>query len=174
MWDIGKLKKMNMKKLELRIAFTEFENANELTAIEQDLLKRAQNACDSAYAPYSDFHVGAALLLENGVVITGSNQENVAYPSALCAERVAIYYAGAQYPTVAVQTIAITCKTKSFEVSEPLSPCGACRQAMSEYETRYNKKIKVILMGETGKIRVLESVADLLPFMFKAEELKKS
>lgn len=162
-----------MQKLELKIAFTEFADASELNSQEQELLKRAQLACDSAYAPYSDFHVGAALLLENGEIVTGNNQENVAYPSALCAERVAIYYAGAQYPNVAIKTIAITCKTKLFLMSEPLSPCGACRQAMSEYETRYGKKIRVILMGETGKVRVLDSVADLLPFMFKAEELKK-
>jgi cytidine deaminase len=133
-----------MKKLELKIAFSEYENASELSVIEQELLQKAQLACDSAYAPYSDFHVGAALLLENGVIITGNNQENVAYPSALCAERVAIYYAGAQYPNVAVKTVAITCKTKSFQVNEPLSPCGACRQAMSEYETRHKQKIKVI------------------------------
>lgn len=162
-----------MKKLELKIAFTEFENENELSAIEQELIQKARLASSLAYAPYSDFYVGAALLLENGVVVTGNNQENVAYPSGICAERVAIYYAGAHYPNVAVKTIAVTCKSKSFHVTEPLSPCGSCRQAMSEYEMRYKSKIKIILMGETGKIRVMDSVADMLPFMFKAEELKK-
>jgi len=162
-----------MKKLELKIAFTEFENENELSAQEQELLQKARQTSHLAYAPYSDFQVGAALLLDNGVIVTGNNQENVAYPSGICAERVAIYYAGAQYPDVAIKTIAITCKSKSFHVGEPLSPCGACRQAMSEYEMRYKSNIRVILMGETGKIRVVDSIADLLPFMFKAEELKK-
>ncbi len=163
-----------MKKLELRIVFSEYENATELGTIEQELIQKAIKACDSAYAPYSDFHVGAALLLENGVIITGNNQENVAYPSALCAERVAIYYAGSQYPDIAIKTIAITCKSATVHLTEPLSPCGACRQAMAEYETRHNNKIKVILVGDKGKIRVVESVADLLPFMFKADELKKA
>jgi cytidine deaminase len=163
-----------MKKVELKIAFSEYENASELSPVEQELIKKAIDACDSAYAPYSDFHVGAALLLDNGVIITGNNQENVAYPSALCAERVAIYYAGSQHPNVAVKTVAITCKSDTVHLTEPLSPCGACRQAMAEYETRHNSKIKVILVGDTNKIIVVDSVADLLPFMFKAEELKKS
>lgn len=163
-----------MKKLELKITFSEYENANELSSVEQELINKAIDACDSAYAPYSDFHVGAALLLDNGKIITGNNQENVAYPSALCAERVAIYYAGSQYPNTAIKTVAITCKSDSVHLTEPLSPCGACRQAMAEYETRHNSKIKVILVGDTNKIIVVDSVADLLPFMFKAEELKKS
>jgi len=163
-----------MKKVELKIAFTEFESESELNSVEQELLQKARQSCDLAYAPYSDFHVGAALLLENGMIVTGNNQENVAFPSGLCAERVAIYYAGAQYPNIAIKTIAITCKSKSFHVGEPLSPCGGCRQAMSEYEMRHKSNIRVILMGETGRIRVIDSIADLLPFMFKAEELKKA
>lgn len=163
-----------MKKLELKIAFTEFESEKELSTQEQELLQTARKVSELAYAPYSNFYVGAALLLENGVIVTGNNQENVAYPSGLCAERVAMYYAGAQYPTIAIKTIAITCKSKSFHVGEPLSPCGACRQAMAEYEMRHKSTIRVILMGETGKIRVVDSIADLLPFMFKAEELKKT
>jgi cytidine deaminase len=162
-----------MIKKELKIAFTEYNSDEELGKDEQELLKKAKEASKSAYAPYSNFYVGAALLLENGVVVTGNNQENVAYPSGLCAERVAIYAAGAQYPNVAIKTIAITCNSKKFHVNEPLSPCGACRQAMSEYEMRHKNKIRTILAGETGKILVMDSIADLLPFMFKAEELKK-
>lgn len=162
-----------MNKKELKITYTECESELELSADEQKLLRMAREASDLAYAPYSNFYVGAALLLENGLIVTGNNQENVAYPSGLCAERVAIYAAGAQYPNVAIKTIAITCKSKQFEVNEPLSPCGACRQAMSEYEMRHNKPIRTILAGETGKIRILDSIADLLPFMFKAEALRK-
>lgn len=162
-----------MNKRELKIAFTEFESEKELNSQEQELLAKAKEATKSAYAPYSHFHVGAALLLENGVIVTGNNQENVAYPSGLCAERVAIYAAGAQYPNVPIKTIAITCRSKQFEVNEPLSPCGACRQAMSEYEMRHNRPIRTILAGEKGKVMVMDSIADLLPFMFKAEGLKK-
>ncbi|MBA3971528.1 MAG: cytidine deaminase [Bacteroidetes bacterium] len=162
-----------MNKKELKISYTECESEFELSSDEQKLLQMAREASDLAYAPYSNFYVGAALMLENGLIVTGNNQENVAYPSGLCAERVAIYAAGAQYPDVAIKTIAITCKSKQFEVNEPLSPCGACRQAMSEYEMRHNKHIRIILAGETGKIRILDSIADLLPFMFKAEALKK-
>lgn len=162
-----------MEKKELKIAFTEYSSEIELEQIERELLQKAREASDSAYAPYSNFYVGAALLLENGEVVIGNNQENAAYPSGLCAERVAIYAAGAQYPNVAIKIIAITCKSKQFHVNEPLSPCGACRQAMSEYEMRHHQNIRIVLAGETGKIRVMESIADLLPFMFKAEELKK-
>ena len=163
-----------MKKQELTISFTEFESENELSKEEQQLLQKARAASDLAYAPYSNFHVGAALLLENGVIVSGNNQENVAYPSGLCAERVAIYAAGATYPVIKIKAIAVTCKSTQFHVSEPLSPCGACRQAISEYEMRYKSNIKMILAGETGKIRVIDSMADLLPFAFKAEELKKN
>ncbi len=163
-----------MTKKELKIAFSEYESDKELNQSEQELLKKAREASKLAYAPYSNFYVGAALLLENGVIITGNNQENVAYPSGLCAERVAIYAAGAQYPNVAIKAIAITCNSKNFKVDQPLSPCGACRQAMSEYEVRHKQNIRTILAGETGKIMVIDSIADLLPFMFKAEELKKA
>lgn len=162
-----------MQKKELKISYTDFDNESELITSDQDLLQKARLAVDSAYAPYSNFHVGAALLLKNGKIIIGNNQENVAYPSGLCAERVAIYAAGANYPEVAIEAIAITCKSKSFKVDEPLSPCGACRQAIAEYETRHNSKIKIILAGETGSIRMLESISDLLPFMFKEDKLKK-
>lgn len=162
-----------MEKKELKISFAEYASAGELSAEEQELLQKAREASDLAYAPYSNFYVGAALLLENGVIICGNNQENVAYPSGLCAERVAIYAAGAQHPNIGIKTIAITCKSKQFSVNEPLSPCGACRQAMSEYEMRHNGPIRVILSGETGTIRVMDSIADLLPFMFKSEGLKR-
>ncbi|MFL5765387.1 MAG: cytidine deaminase [Bacteroidia bacterium] len=162
-----------MEKKELKIAYTEFASENELSVMEQELLVKAREAGKLAYAPYSNFYVGAALLLENGLTVCGNNQENVAYPSGLCAERVAIYAAGAQYPEVRIEMIAITCSSKQFAVNEPLSPCGACRQAISEYEMRHKKPIRLILSGETGKIRVMDSIADMLPFMFQAEELKK-
>lgn len=163
-----------MTKHELKIVYTDFENEEELNASDRELLQRARLAAKSAYAPYSNFYVGAALLLKNGQIVTGNNQENVAYPSGLCAERVAIYAAGATYPNEAIQTIVVTCKSPKFEVNEPLSPCGACRQAISEYEMRHKSKIKILLSGEKGKIRMVESIRDLLPFMFEAKELKNA
>jgi cytidine deaminase len=163
-----------MKNYELKISFTEYESADELIIAEQQLLEKAREACDMAYAPYSEFYVGAAILLDNGIIVCGNNQENVAFPSGLCAERVAIFATGAQYPGVAVKTIAIFCKSKNFKVNEPHAPCGACRQAMSEYEMRFKSNIRVILSGEEGKVRVMNSIADLLPFMFVADALKKS
>ena len=162
-----------MKKKDLKINYIEYDSLEELDPVEKSLLSKAAKAADSAYAPYSNFYVGAAVLLRNGEVITGNNQENVAYPSGLCAERVAIYAAGAQFPTVAVDAIAISCKARDFEVNEPLSPCGACRQAIAEYENRHGSKIKIILSGERGAVRVIDSISDLLPFMFMEEKLKK-
>lgn len=161
-----------MVRKELTINFTEYDSVLELSEIDQNLVQKAREASSLAYAPYSNFFVGAALLLENGLVLSGNNQENAAYPSGMCAERVAIYAAGAQYPTIPIKTIAITCRSKQFIVNEPLSPCGSCRQAMSEYEVRHAKNIRLILTGETGKVRVMESIADLLPFVFKADALK--
>lgn len=162
-----------MKTYHLSIPYFEYDSEKELTTAEQELLSKARLATRSAYAPYSNFHVGAALLLENGQIITGNNQENVAYPSGLCAERVAIYAAGAQFPGIAIRTIAVTCHSPTFDVHEPLSPCGACRQAIAEYEMRYNSPIRILLAGETGKVRAVDSITHLLPFMFKVEELKK-
>lgn len=162
-----------MKNLSIQTIASEYDNVSELTSEDQGLLQAATDAAGHAYAPYSQFYVGAALLLESGIIVKGNNQENVAYPSGLCAERVAIFSAGAQFPDIAIRSIAITCQSKLFEVKSPVSPCGACRQAMVEYEVRHNCNIRLITMGETGKIRIFESVKALLPFMFIAEELKK-
>jgi len=162
-----------MKRQELKITYAEFETEKDLHPDDRELLEKAREAADMAYAPYSNFYVGAALKLKNGKIVTGNNQENVAYPSGLCAERVAIYAAGAAFPDEAIETIAVTCKSPAFEVNEPLSPCGACRQAIAEYEMRHKSKIRILLAGEKGRIRMMESISDLLPFMFKAEELKK-
>lgn len=162
-----------MENIELKIMYAELSDENELSAEDRELLQKARTASSMAYAPYSKFNVGAALLLNNGITVTGNNQENVAFPSGLCAERVAIFAAGANYPDAAIKTIAITCKSSEFAVNQPLSPCGACRQSLSEYEMRHKSNIRIILQGETGKIRIINSISDLLPFMFKAEELKK-
>ncbi|NTW32738.1 MAG: cytidine deaminase [Bacteroidetes bacterium] len=162
-----------MKKIELKTVFIEYNSLDELTQDDRGLVLLAKEAADTAYAPYSKFHVGAALKLENGVCIKGSNQENVAYPSGLCAERVAIFSASSQYPGIPVNTIAITAKTDSFKVDSPITPCGSCRQVLAEYERLFKKPIRVILTGETGSVYVIDKIEDLLPLSFKADKLKK-
>ncbi|MCX6231940.1 MAG: cytidine deaminase [Bacteroidetes bacterium] len=162
-----------MEVKEVKISYTVYSTIEELPKEEQLLLEKARIAAKSAYAPYSAFNVGAALLLENGIIVTGNNQENAAYPSGLCAERVAMFAASSQYPDVPMKMIAITANTEKFEINFPVPPCGSCRQVMSEYESRQNQPIKVILMGAKGDIQVIESISGLLPFMFHAEELKQ-
>lgn len=146
--------------------FQVFENLQELPASVQTLMQKAFVARDKAYAPYSNFQVGAAILLDNGETITGSNQENASYPSGLCAERTAIYYAGAKFPNTKMLRIAISAKSLERSVNEPISPCGGCRQAILEYETKQNGPIEVYFMGETGKIIKANSMADLMPLKF--------
>lgn len=162
-----------MKELKINITVQEFDTPNELTTTEQDLLKQANEACRVAYAPYSQFSVGAAVLLDNGVVVTGNNQENAAYPSGLCAERVALFYASSQYPNMKVKALAIVAQADGFEFNCPVSPCGACRQVMSEYELRQGEPFKIIMQGNGGKIHAVDSVDHILPLQFKAEGLKK-
>ena len=162
-----------MKKINHSFIVTEFENRKELESEDNLLLQKAIEAVDNAYAPYSTFYVGAAVLLENGEIVTGNNQENAAYPSGLCAERVALFFASSIYPDVAVKAIAITAKAENFTIKEPVAPCGACRQVMAETENRFDNKLRVIMMGEEGVIQVVEGMESLLPSAFHAEELKK-
>ena len=139
---------------------------DELSSMEQRLVDEARKAATQAYAPYSKFHVGAAIALSNGEVVSGANQENVAYPSGMCAERVACYYAYAQYPEAKIDAIAIAAQgVDGIEVAQPISPCGSCRQAMLEYEKLAEGNIKVILVGAED-IYVVPSVKSLLPLAF--------
>jgi len=161
---------MQEKKIELSFILA---HLSELSAKEQQLVSNAKSAFKTAYAPYSGFLVGASVLLENGEVINGSNQENVAYPSGLCAERVALFYAGAKYPNIKINTIAVSVLSKNFEVTDVISPCGACRQVMAEYEDKQDNPIKVILHSPTDKVLIANRVEDLLPFMFKSPLLKQ-
>ncbi len=160
-----------MNKFELKTEITQYDQLEELPLDEQNILQKAKEACLNAYAPYSEFKVGVALLLENGEIITGSNQENAAYPSGLCAERTAIFWANSQYPDKAVIKMAISSLNKHNKISELITPCGACRQVMIETEIRFKKPIKIIMDGE-NKIISIEKVSDLLPLYFNAEELK--
>lgn len=143
---------------------------DELSAEQQALIQVAKEQTNHSYCPYSHFHVGAAALLGNGEVIRGCNQENAAYPSGLCAERSALFAAGAQYPEQPVIRLAIACFTGGHFTKEPGSPCGACRQVMTETEHRYGGKMEVLLYGE-NETYVFESAADLLPLVFVKENL---
>ncbi|MCF6241746.1 MAG: cytidine deaminase [Bacteroidales bacterium] len=160
-----------MKKKQLIIDIFEYENYAELNTEDQKLLKKAKEITDNSYAPYSNFHVGAAVLLENGEIITGANQENAAYPSGLCAERVAIFWANSQYPGVAVKSIAVIARKEQKFVEKPVAPCGACRQVLLETEKRYNQPIKIILAGE-NRVDIIENAQSLLPVNFDKEALK--
>lgn len=152
----------------------EIENLSELSQKEQELVRLSQEMTGKAYAPYSEFFVGAAVLLENGEIITGSNQENGAYPSGLCAERVAVFAASAMFPGMPMKMIAVSAKSTRLKLDEPVSPCGACRQVMLEYEILQKKPIKVLLTNEDGKILIIEKVHDLLPLSVSGDELKKN
>lgn len=144
---------------------------NELSEEQRELLRIAKEQTKHSYCPYSGFHVGAAAKLSNGVIIPGCNQENAAYPSGLCAERTALFAAGAQYPDQPVERLAIACFTDGHFTAQPGSPCGACRQVMIETEHRYGGKMEVLLYGEDETF-VVDSAADLLPLIFVSENLK--
>ena len=130
-----------MKEVKIETKVQVFDNVNELPEKVQNLMTAAAEARDKAYAPYSKFKVGAAILLENNEVITGSNQENASYPSGLCAERTAIYYAGAKYPDTKLLIMALTASSNNQITDKPIPPCGACRQAIAEYEIKQDQPI---------------------------------
>ena len=163
--------KSKFSKLTIVAELEVYNSIKDLSKNEAELLLAAQKMVKTAYAPYSEFHVGAAVLLENGKIVTGNNQENAAYPSGLCAERVAIFYAGAQYPNVAIKAVAVAVKSKSVVISEPLSPCGGCRQVIAEYENKLGKPIRIIMSGEKGQIYIAQSIESLLPLMFSKKYL---
>ena len=162
-----------MKHKSLTINYSLAETLTELNAADQQLMKEALKAAGNAYAPYSGFKVGAALRLASGKVVTGNNQENAAYPSGLCAERVALFSASSQYPDEIIETIAITIISPN-KITEPISPCGSCRQVLAEYESKQDKKIRIIFSGETGKTITVDGIENLLPMMFNAQKMNNS
>lgn len=160
-----------MKKLKITIPVLQYADLTQLSEPDRVLLEKAREAAKTAYAPYSGFSVGAAVRLANGIVVTGNNQENAAYPSGLCAERVAVFYASSQYPDVPIEAVAVTARTKVRTISEPVSPCGACRQVLTEYETLLQHPIRIILAGETGPVVEFARASDLLPMNFTSKDL---
>lgn len=161
-----------MEKRECIIVYKEYSGLHELSDKDKTLVKKAKDAAHKAYAPYSKFHVGAAILLENGKVIEGNNQENAAYPSGLCAERVAMFYANAHFPESPIVAIAVTAYSKGGYIEEPVPPCGSCRQALLESELRFKKPIRIILAGKE-RIQVIDKIRDLLPLTFDTDFLLK-
>ncbi|WJS96256.1 cytidine deaminase [Flavobacterium johnsoniae] len=155
-----------MKEINITTSFTIFENLNELPTDIQELMNQAVEIRKKAYAPYSKFRVGAALLLDNGKVILGSNQENAAYPSGLCAERTAIFYAGSAYPEAKILKMAITAASDTNQTTAPIPPCGSCRQSIAEYEIKQDTPIEIYFMGEIGEVYKSSSLKNLLPLMF--------
>lgn len=160
-----------MKKILIQSELEVYDELSELPQDIQNLMQAAFVARDNAYAPYSQFHVGAAILLDNGEIIKGSNQENAAYPSGLCAERTAIYYAGANFPDAKIIMMAISAKAKNKETLTPIPPCGSCRQAIAEYEVKQKQPIAIYFMGERGSVIKSDSLQNLLPLLFTQEYL---
>lgn len=155
-----------MKDIKIESILTVYDNFSELPSDIASLMEKAIEARKNAYAPYSNFSVGAAILLDNNQVVTGNNQENASYPSGLCAERTAIYYAGAQYPDAKILKMALTAGSRINQTITPIPPCGACRQAIAEYEVKQETPIEIYFMGETGKVVKSNSLANLLPLGF--------
>jgi cytidine deaminase len=159
-----------MKQKEISILYKEYSNTEELPEEWKQLIHEARMISEKAWSPYSGFCVGAAVKLENGMIFTGNNQENAAYPSGLCAERTALFYANANYPEVPAEAIAISAHNIKGLVKEPVKPCGSCRQVLLEAEMRFSHPIKIILDGQNA-IFVFEGIDSLLPMSFKPEAL---
>jgi cytidine deaminase len=155
-----------MKEIKITTEFNAFDNIQDLPTSVQLLMEEAIKIRKNAYAPYSKFKVGVAIKLDNGEIVLGSNQENAAYPSGLCAERVAVFYAGAIYPNAKILTMAITAASDTKQTTTPIPPCGSCRQSIAEYEIRQETPIEIYFMGEVGAVYRSESLKNLLPFMF--------
>ncbi len=154
-----------MTNKEIKISYMEYDSIEQMNPEDRELAQAAINATKHSYAPYSKFNVGAAVMLEDGEIITGSNQENAAYPSGLCAERTAMFYASANRPDKAMTKIAVAAGQDGKLCDSPATPCGACRQVMAQYQTKGGRNMEIILVG--GKrIWKFEKVDDILPFIF--------
>ncbi|WP_448700465.1 cytidine deaminase [Mucilaginibacter sp. AW1-3] len=157
---------------EIKIAFEEYNHIDELSQPDKALCLEAVKALATSHSPYSKFRVGAALRLQSGKILYGSNQENVAYPSGLCAERVALFHWGANHPDDPIESIAVTAHTDNFELLKPVTPCGACLQVLAECENMQGKAIDVMLYCQKGQIWKTSGVQSFLPFLFFENRLK--
>lgn len=161
-----------MQKEEIRFGFEVYESSKELESADMELIDAARNVTKKAYAPYSNFQVGAVAKLNNGEMISGTNQENASYPVGICAERVLLASAAMLHTNIPIQTMAIAYHNLNGESDHPVSPCGMCRQYISEYETRMKQPIRLILSGMNGKVIIVKRASQLLPLSFGGEDLK--
>jgi cytidine deaminase len=160
-----------MTEHEIKIAFKEYDNVEELNSADQALCAEAVKALQSSHSPYSKFKVGVALLLQSGKVLRASNQENVAYPSGLCAERVALFNWGANHQHDPIVSMAVTAQTDEFPLHKPVTSCGSCLQVMAECEKRQTDPLRVLLYCIDGPVWVVDGVHSMMPFMFSEERL---
>lgn len=160
-----------MEKKHIGFELTVFESVKEMSNSDMLLLQEAEKARKNSYSPYSKFSVGAALLLESGNIVLGSNQENASFPAGLCAERVAIFSSGANFPNEKIKSIAIVARSEVNGLNQPAAPCGICRQSIAEYENKQGSPIQIIMKGQTGPIYKCDSVTDLLPLGFDSSFL---
>lgn len=161
-----------MKESKFEFNYKVYDSIEELPEDQQWLLNEAREVTAQAYAPYSNFQVGAVARMANGEIVAGSNQENASFPVGLCAERVLLASISSLFPKVPVETIAISYKSESQKSDHPISPCGICRQSLQEFEGRVNHPVQLILGGMTGPVYVIDSASKLLPLAFTSEELR--
>jgi len=160
-----------MTEHEIKIKFTEYTSIDELTAGDQALCHEAIKSLKTSHSPYSNFRVGVAMQLQSGKILYASNQENVAYPSGLCAERVALFHWGANHADDPIESMAITAETDEFKLNKPVTSCGACLQVLAEYEKKQNKAIKMLLYCQGGPVWLATGVESFLPFLFFEDRL---
>ncbi len=160
-----------MKQHQFHFEYEVYDDSSELQPGDAALLAKAREITAQAYAPYSNFQVGAVAKLQNGELVAGTNQENASYPVGICAERVLLGNAATQFPGIAIDTLAISYNSKDGKNDHPISPCGMCRQALLEYEERTAQPIRLLLAGQEGKIYIVKTTRWLLPFAFTKEEL---
>lgn len=157
----------------ITISYEEYSSIDDLEIPDQNLCKEAVKAMATSHSPYSEFRVGTAIKLESGRIVYGSNQENVAYPSGLCAERVALFSIGSSYPGERILSMAVTAHTEHFHITEPVTSCGACLQVMAEYEKKQVSPIEVLFYCQNGSVIKVRGIKSLLPFAFEETRLKK-
>ena len=161
-----------MKKEELKFTIEVYDSSDELNQDDAFLLSEARSVTQFAYAPYSNFQVGAFAKLVNGETVSGTNQENASYPAGICAERSLLSTAASNHPGIAIETMAITYNNLKGDSNTPVSPCGICRQSLNEFQNRFNSPIRIILSGMEGKVQIIENAGNLLPLAFTSDDLK--
>jgi cytidine deaminase len=165
---------MSLHERCLKIPVDIYDSPADLSVEDQALLTAAAQAAVNSYSPYSGFKVGAAVRLSNGQVISGSNQENIAYPSGLCAESICMFAAGAEYPDQAVVALAVTTLSGPEDSEDLLTPCGVCRQVIAEYRNRHDHPVRILMRGRSGPVVAMHDIHGLLPLMFESASVKRA